>query len=351
VTPRLDVEDASVRFGPHQALDRVHLEVAQGEVVAVLGPSGSGKSTLLRAIAGLQPIDGGRILLDGVDLAGVPPHRRGVGLMFQDHALFPHRDVAGNVGFGLRMQQRPRAEVAARVSELLELVDLPGRERRAVHTLSGGEQQRVALARALAPNPRALLLDEPLGALDRTLRDRLVGELRALFTHLELTVVAVTHDQSEAFAMADRIVVMDAGTVLRAGRPADVWDQPGTRRVAEILGLANLVDVVVSGGRALTPWGPMAVAAGDGPATLLIRASGVVVDTDGPIEGTVVASTFQGDQVVLELSVAAAGARSLIAHVDPPLAPPVGARVRMAVAPFAVVPLLPVDVPNAPGNT
>ena len=339
-----------MRFGDRHALDGINVVVHPGEVVAVLGPSGSGKSTLLRAVAGLQPIDGGRILVDGTDLVGVPPHRRGVGLMFQDHALFPHRDVAGNVAFGLRMQRRPPAEIAARVTALLELVDLPDTHRRAVHTLSGGEQQRVALARALAPNPRALLLDEPLGALDRTLRDRLVGELRALFTRLGLTVVAVTHDQSEAFAMADRIVVMDAGAVLREGRPADVWDQPGTRRVAEILGLANLVDVIISRGRADTPWGPMAVAAGDGPATLLVRASGVVMDPEGPITGSVVASTFQGDQVVIEVAVAAPGARSLIAHVEPRLAPPVGAAVRIAIAPSAVVPLR-VEVPIAPGAT
>jgi thiamine transport system ATP-binding protein len=351
VTARLAVEGVSVQFGARRALDGIHLAVAPAEVVAVLGPSGSGKSTLLRAVAGLQPIAGGRILVDGTDLAGVPPHRRGVGLMFQDHALFPHRDVAGNVAFGLRMQRRPPAMIAARVTELLDLVDLPGTERRAVHTLSGGEQQRVALARALAPNPRALLLDEPLGALDRTLRDHLVGELRALFTRLELTVVAVTHDQSEAFAMADRIVVMDAGTVLREGRPADVWDQPGTRRVAEILGLANLVDVTVTDGRAATPWGPIPVRADDGPATLLLRASGVVLDPDGPITGRVMASTFQGDQVVLEVAVAAAGARSLTAHLDPRLAPPVGAEVRMAIAPSAVVPLLRVDVPIAPAAT
>ncbi|MGH9274679.1 MAG: ABC transporter ATP-binding protein, partial [Acidimicrobiales bacterium] len=148
VTARLDVRRATVRFGDRVALDALELEVAPGEVVGVLGPSGSGKSTLLRSIAGLQRLDAGTIVLDGVDLDGVPPHRRGVGLMFQDHALFPHRDVAGNVGFGLRMLQRSKPEIAARVGELLDLVDLPGTEHRSVHTLSGGEQQRVALARA-----------------------------------------------------------------------------------------------------------------------------------------------------------------------------------------------------------
>ncbi|MGH9274717.1 MAG: ABC transporter ATP-binding protein, partial [Acidimicrobiales bacterium] len=221
---------------------------------------------------------------------------------------------------------------------------------RSVHTLSGGEQQRVALARALAPNPRALLLDEPLGALDRTLRDRLVGELRSLFTRLGLTVVAVTHDQREAFALADRIVVMDEGRVLRQGRPAVVWEQPGTRRVAELLGLANLVDVDVRDGLAATPWGELPVLATDGPATLLIRAAGVVVNPHGPIDGTVARSTFEGDRVVLEVAVP--GAPSLESNVAPSqdLAP--GTRVRLTITPGAVVPLtLRAEVPSEPGPT
>ncbi len=168
--PRLAVHGARVRFGSRPALVDVDLEVAPAEVVAVLGPSGSGKSTLLRAVAGLQPLDAGSMRIDGRDLHGVPVHRRGVGLMFQDHALFPHRDVAGNVGFGLRMQGWSRSAIAARVAELLDVVDLPGSGSRPVAELSGGEQQRVALARALAPSPAVLLLDEPLGALDRALR-------------------------------------------------------------------------------------------------------------------------------------------------------------------------------------
>jgi thiamine transport system ATP-binding protein len=264
--------------------------------------------------------------------------------MFQDHALFPHRDVAGNIAFGLRMLQRPKPEIEARVQELLDLVDLPGMEHRSVHTLSGGEQQRVALARALAPRPRALLLDEPLGALDRVLRDRLVVELRSLFTQLGLTVVAVTHDQREAFALADRIVVMDAGRALRDGTPAAVWANPGTRQVAELLGLANLADAEVRVGRARTPWGIVPVAAADGPVTLLLRSGGVVLDADGVIDGTVVRAAFEGDRVVLDVAVA--GCPSLEAQVPPALAPPVGAPVRLTITPDAVVPLrIPDDVP------
>ena len=339
MTPRLEVDGATVRFGDRTALVSLDLDVAPAEIVGVLGPSGSGKSTLLRAVAGLQRLDAGRVRLDGRDLQGVPPHRRGVGLMFQDHALFPHRDVAGNVAFGLRMQQRPKHEVAARVRELLELVDLPEMGGRAVQTLSGGEQQRVALARALAPNPRVLLLDEPLGALDRTLRDRLLDELQALFSRLELTVVSVTHDQREAFALADRIVVMDAGRVLRAGPPNEVWGQPGSRRVAELLGLANLIDVDVRDGQAETPWGAVPVAAPDGPTSLLLRAGGIAPALEGPIDGIVTRSTFEGDRVVLEVAVD--GAPALEVHLSSQAPAPVGEPVRLAIDPSAVIPLIP----------
>ena len=232
----LDVAGATVRFGKAVALDGLDLHLDAGEVAVVLGPSGSGKSTLLRAIAGLQPLDCGQVLLDGVDQTDVPPHRRGVGLMFQEHALFPHRDVAANIGFGLRMQKRPRAEIQGRVAELLDMVDLPEFGDRPIHTLSGGEQQRVALARALAPEPAILLLDEPLGALDRLLRESLTSDLRALFTRLDLTVVAVTHDHAEAFALADRLLVIDRGRALQCGTVDEVRNRPTSERVARLLG-------------------------------------------------------------------------------------------------------------------
>lgn len=221
----LRLEGVSVRLGDRAVVDAVDLAVAEHEIVCVLGPSGSGKSTLLRVVAGLQPVSGGRVLLGGADQAAVPVHRRGVGLMFQDHQLFPHRDVGGNVAFGLRMRGSSGASAAARVAELLELVGLPGAQGRAVASLSGGEQQRVALARALAPSPRLLMLDEPLGQLDRGLRERLVVELRALFSRLGTTVLAVTHDQGEAFALADRVVVMRDGRIAQAGTPLEVWQR------------------------------------------------------------------------------------------------------------------------------
>lgn len=253
-TMLLSLEGATVRFGGRPVLDAVDLGVAEHEIVCVLGPSGSGKSTLLRAVAGLQPLDAGRVLLDGGDQAGVPAHKRGVGLMFQDHQLFPQRDVAGNVAFGLRMHGASKRQQEDRVGELLDLVGLPGAARRAVAGLSGGEQQRVALARALAPQPRLLMLDEPLGQLDRSLRERLVVELRELFGTLGTTVLAVTHDQGEAFALADRVVVMRDGRIAQSGTPLEVWQHPADEFVARFLGFDNVVEATVAG-RPPTPPG------------------------------------------------------------------------------------------------
>ena len=222
------------------ALAAASLEVAPGETLALLGPSGCGKTTLLRAIAGLQRLDAGRVLVDGVDVTRTPPHRRGVGLMFQEHALFPHRDVAGNIGFGLRMAGVERAEIGRRVTELLELVGLAQLGGRSVETLSGGEQQRVALARALAPGPRVLLLDEPLGSLDRPLHDRLLGELAELFARLRLTVLYVTHDVAEAFALGHRVAVMRSGRIVQTATPDELWSRPADGWVARFLGLSNM---------------------------------------------------------------------------------------------------------------
>ena len=238
----LQVDSVTVAFDGENALDSASLDVADGEIVIVLGPSGSGKTTLLRVIAGLQVPDVGRVLLDGTDLAGVPPHRRGVGLVFQDHALFPHRDVFGNVAFGMRMRGDSADAIETRTVELLALVGLAGLEKRSVGTLSGGEQQRVALARALAPEPRILLLDEPLGSLDRRLRDRLLDDLERLFDELGVTAVYVTHDQTEAFTLGDRVAVMRDGHVVQVATPDDLWAHPLDEDVARFLGLANVAD-------------------------------------------------------------------------------------------------------------
>ncbi len=238
----LRVDSVTVAFDGKKAVDAASLDVADGEIVTVLGPSGSGKTTLLRVIAGLQVPDSGRVLLDGIDLAGVPPHRRGVGLVFQDHALFPHRDVFGNVAFGLRMRGDSPDVIESRTAELLALVGLAGLEERSVGTLSGGEQQRVALARALAPEPRILLLDEPLGSLDRRLRDRLLDDLELLFDELAVTAVYVTHDQTEAFTLGDRVAVMRDGQVVQVASPDELWAHPLDEDVARFLGLANVAD-------------------------------------------------------------------------------------------------------------
>ncbi|MGK5692240.1 ABC transporter ATP-binding protein [Streptomyces sp. URMC 128] len=300
----LALEGATVRFGGRAVLDAVDLEVAEHEVVCVLGPSGSGKSTLLRVVAGLQPLDFGRVVLDGHDQADVPAHRRGVGLMFQDHQLFPQRDVGGNVAFGLRMRGTSKRQQADRVKELLDLVGLPGASRRAVAALSGGEQQRVALARALAPSPRLLMLDEPLGQLDRSLRERLVVELKELFGRLGTTVLAVTHDQGEAFALADRVVVMRDGRIAQSGTPLEVWQRPADAFVARFLGFENVVEAAVGAEAADTPWGKVPVPEGapQGTRTLLVRPAGVrLVSAGAGLRCTVTARTFKGTHVAVHL--------------------------------------------------
>ncbi|MFE1578386.1 ABC transporter ATP-binding protein [Streptomyces fradiae] len=336
----LRLDGVTVRFGTRTALDAVDLEVAEHEIVCVLGPSGSGKSTLLRVVAGLQPADAGRVLLAGADQAGVPVHRRGVGLMFQDHQLFPQADVAGNIAFGLRMRRVPRAERDARVAELLDLVGLPGAGRRPVAALSGGEQQRVALARALAPDPRLLMLDEPLGQLDRGLRERLVTELRGLFGRLGTTVLAVTHDQAEAFALADRVVVMREGRVAQAGTPLEVWQRPASEFVARFLGFDNVVAATVSGDAADTVWGKVPVPPGtpQGAARLLVRPAGVRLgDAAEGLRCTVEGRTFRGHHVAVLLRPADADAPVLEAECALRDAPEPGATVGAVFSPDEVV--------------
>jgi ABC-type Fe3+/spermidine/putrescine transport system ATPase subunit len=243
--PRLDtmleVRGVSKAFAGTSALEDVSFSVARGEILCLLGPSGCGKTTLLRIIAGLEYADRGQILLEGADLRGKPVHQRDLGLMFQEYALFPHKDVYGNVAFGLRMARLRRAEIKRRVSEALALVGLTGFEDRAVHELSGGEQQRVALARSLAPRPRLLMLDEPLGSLDRALRERLMNELRQIIKPVGVTTVYVTHDQSEAFALGDRVAVMQQGCIEQIGPPEEVYRHPVSPFVARFLGMNNLL--------------------------------------------------------------------------------------------------------------
>jgi ABC-type Fe3+/spermidine/putrescine transport system ATPase subunit len=241
--PRVALELSGVarRYGETRAVDGVDLVVAPGRTLALLGPSGCGKSTLLRLVAGLEPPDDGVLRLDGRDLAGVPPQRRGVGMVFQDYALFPHLNVADNVAFGLVERRWPKEDRTARVRELLSAVGLEGLERRRPYELSGGQQQRVALARALAPRPALLLLDEPLSNLDRTLRDELTAELAALLGGLDVQAIHVTHDQNEAFALADRVAVMRGGRIVQEGTPDELVEAPRSAWLARFLGLRELI--------------------------------------------------------------------------------------------------------------
>lgn len=227
-------------FGEVNALRGVSFDVVQGEIVALLGPSGCGKSTLLNLIAGLDEPDRGNITWNGEPLAGIPPHLRGFGLMFQDYALFPHMNVFDNIAFGLRMNHLEKTKIQQRVQEVLALVGMQGFAQREVINLSGGEQQRVALARSLAPRPHLLMLDEPLGALDRTLRERLVYELGDILHQLQQTAIYVTHDQEEAFAFADRVVLLNAGKVEQIGSPHNIYHQPASEFVARFLGMENI---------------------------------------------------------------------------------------------------------------
>jgi len=223
-------------------LKEISFKVDIGETICLLGASGSGKSTLLRIIAGLEDSDSGFVSFNGVDLTSTPPHLRDFGLVFQDYALFPHLNVYDNVAFGLKMRRLLQDEITQRVAKSLETVNLGGFENRQVTDLSGGEQQRVALARALATRPRLLMFDEPLGALDRTLREDLLNELRSILHNTNIPAIYVTHDQEEAFTIADRVLILHNGEIIRAGTPAEVWANPESAFVAGFLGLGNVIE-------------------------------------------------------------------------------------------------------------
>ncbi len=242
----LELRGLSKTYEGKPLLTDVSFTVDAGETVCLLGASGSGKSTLLRMIAGLEPLETGLISFNGLDLSSTPPHLRDFGLVFQDYALFPHLTVFQNVAFGLRMRKLPNAEINTRVADVISLVNLTGFEHRKVTELSGGEQQRVALARALAIRPRLLMFDEPLGALDRALKDEVLGELRAILHRTRIPAIYVTHDQEEAFTIADRILLLHEGRILREGTPAEVWSNPGSAWAARFLNVGNVIEGVIS---------------------------------------------------------------------------------------------------------
>lgn len=324
------VTDLTVRFGDTVAVDDVTLELPRGQVLAVLGPSGCGKSTLLRAIAGLEHLDDGSVSVGGQDLAGVPTHRRGFALMFQDGQLFQHLTVGQNIAYPLRLRGTPASRRRSRVTELLELVGLPGYADRRPATLSGGEQQRVALARSLAAEPRLLLLDEPLSALDRSLRERLATDLREILVATGTTALFVTHDHDEAFTVADQVAVMFRGRVVQQGPTLEVWRSPVDEEVARFLGYRR----VFTGDAARV----LLDAAGlPGADRVALRRSGVWVDSDGPLWATVRHTVAVADAQRVTLEVDGVGELVGLAnqsrHLDP------GDRVRVMVDRYNIVAL------------
>jgi spermidine/putrescine transport system ATP-binding protein len=242
----LEIRDLFKSYENKPLLRGISFSVSKGETICLLGASGSGKSTLLRMIAGLEFPESGYILLNEIDLAQTPPHARDFGLVFQDYGLFPHLDIFDNVAFGLKMRNIPAAKINSRVAEMLDLVNLQGFEKRKVTDLSGGEQQRVALARALAPQPRLLMFDEPLGALDKSLKDDLLNQLRSILRKTKIPAIYVTHDQDEAFTIADRILLLHDGEIIRDGTPDEVWTNPKSAWAARMLGMGNVIEGVIT---------------------------------------------------------------------------------------------------------
>ena len=315
----------------------ISFSVEAGETVCLLGASGSGKSTLLRIITGLEAPEEGRVCWEGQDLASVPAHRRGFGLVFQDYALFPHLDVQENVAFGLKMLNLPGKEIDQRVTSVLEKVNLSGFDHRRVTDLSGGEQQRVALARALAPNPHLLMFDEPLGALDRSLREQLMGELRLILHTTGVPAIYVTHDQEEAFTLADRILLLHEGEIIRSGTPAEIWANPGSAWAARFLDVGNVIRGVVKSeaGKAQveTSAGVFALTCGHAHKTgqkvdILVRPQGVQRAAEGNLAGVVADAVFHQDRFKVTLE------SGLYFYL--PEAPRIGESIRLVISPTAV---------------
>jgi putative spermidine/putrescine transport system ATP-binding protein len=338
------LENLQRRYGAVVALDGLSLTLAPGELVALLGPSGCGKTTALRLLAGLEDADGGRVVIGGNDVTGLPANRRNIGMVFQAYSLFPHMVAWENVAFGLQMRKVGAEERKKRALETLELVGLGRFANRYANQMSGGQQQRVALARALAINPQVLLLDEPLSALDAKVRSRLRDEIRRIQLEVGITTLFVTHDQEEALAIADRVGVMQAGKLEQLGSPTAVYTRPATPFVADFVGLTNRLNGTVRGGTvdvrgAVIPLVDPSVP--DGPAVALIRPEAVTLASDGdmqdgPLVGTVIAVAFLGatSRVTVDLgdtTVLAQLPTSAAAHTT------AGTRVRLALRPDPVL--------------
>jgi ABC-type Fe3+/spermidine/putrescine transport system ATPase subunit len=315
----------------------ISFTVSADETICLLGASGSGKSTLLRIIAGLESPEQGSVRWEGQDLASVPAHLRGFGLVFQDYALFPHLNVIENVAFGLKMMDLPREEIYSRVTEVLDKVNLSRFEYRRVTELSGGEQQRVALARALAPNPHLLMLDEPLGAMDRNLRERLMEELRQILHASHIPAIYVTHDQEEAFTVADRILLLHDGEFVRDGSPQAVWSDPGSAWAARFLDVGNVIEGVIKSSAGVlqveTSAGAFEMACGHlhnvgEKVDILVHPQGVRRDVEGNLHGVVSDAVFHQDRFKVTLE------RGLFFYL--PEEPGIGEEIRLKVSPEAV---------------
>lgn len=352
----LELDRIWKRYAGVPALCDVSLSVAAGEIVALLGPSGCGKTTLLRIVAGLETPESGDVRLDGTDMAGVPTHTRDFGLMFQDYALFPHKNVFDNVAFGLRMHRHDEdasdADITGRVNEALAMVGLRAFERRSVSELSGGEAQRVALARSLAPRPRLLMLDEPLGSLDRATRERLMLELRDILTGVHVTALYVTHDQTEAFSIADRVVIMNVGRIEQVGAPESLYRRPATAFVARFLGMTNLAPGrVTAAGEVVCTWGTLP-AVTDGFAVgaevrVLIRTEAATLPTGATalttVAGTLTSVTFRGGHYQVRFEPPGAPPLTFELNAVQPLGARPGDTLRLALNPAGIVLLPPED--------
>ena len=321
------------------ALEPATIDIAHGETLVLLGPSGCGKTTMLRIIAGLEvPDAGGRVLFDGKDMTAVPIERRNVGMVFQSYALFPNMSVSDNIGYGLKIRGISAKERAARIDELVALTNISGLENRRIDQLSGGQRQRVALARAVAIRPGILLLDEPLTALDAALRDRLRGELNRLLRALGITTIYVTHDQSEAMELGDRVVVMQKGAIAQIGTPREIYFTPKSRFVAEFIGAANIVEAAIEGGHLVLPGGRQPIRCGaEMPAAVaMIRPETIRVTAAGsaPLSGIVDSVSFIGDRQRLVVSAASRGLLTVDAPNTVQVRP--GERIGLSISPDAV---------------
>ena len=322
-----------------RALEPVTLDVARGETLVFLGPSGCGKTTMLRIIAGLEAPDaGGRVLFNDADVTGIPIEQRNVGMVFQSYALFPNMNVAENIGYGLKIRGVGKTERNARVAELVALTGIEGLEGRRIDQLSGGQRQRVALARAVAARPSVLLLDEPLTALDAALRERLRWELDRLLRTLGITTVYVTHDQAEAMALGDRVVVMRKGAIAQVGTPRDIYFAPANRFVAEFVGAANLIEACAADGALILPGGKLPVCGaqftGDVVAMIRPESISVVALEAAPLSGQVERVSFVGDRQ--RLTVSGAAQRPLMIDAPNTLDIKIGERIGLKVDPAAI---------------